>query len=100
MHHVLVGHVAVGEHDLLHAVLLDQLRHLRLVVDRDALGVQPAGQLGRVLAVVDVRDLRRREGDDLVRFVVAEVRVEVVEVPARGAHDEDLRLVGHAHSSG
>ncbi len=100
VHDVLVGHVAVGEHDLLDAVLLHELRHLGLVAGRDAVGVQPAGQLGGVLAVLDVRDLGRGERHDLVLLVVAEVGVEVVEVAPRSSHDEDFRAFGHAHSCG
>jgi len=52
VHEVLVAHVAVGKDDLFDVVLLDQCGHLRLVVDRDAVGVELAGQGGRVLAVV------------------------------------------------
>ena len=39
---------------------------IRLGENRDALRIQLARQRRRVLAVVDVRDLRGREGDDLV----------------------------------
>ena len=100
VHDVLVGHVGVGEDDDFDAVLLDELGHLGLVVDRDAVRVVRTGELGRVLAVVDVRDLRGREGDDLVLLPLAEVGVEVVEVATRGSHDEDFGSLCHAHSCG
>src|ERR1035437_5955218 len=81
-------------------MLLDELGELGLVVDRDAVRVELPGQGRRVLAVVDVGDLGGREGYDLVVLVVAKVSVEVVKVAACGSHDQDLRCVCHAHSSG
>ena len=53
------------------------------------LRVQRAGELGRVGAAVDVGDLRRRERDHLDAGVVPVHQVEVVEVAARGAEDDD-----------
>ena len=46
-------------------------------------------ELGRIAAAVDVRDLRRRERDDLVLLTTAVDEVEVVEVAARGADDHE-----------
>ena len=42
-----------------------------------------------VIPAVDVRDLRRGEGDDLDVLAAAVDEVEVVEVAARGARDHD-----------
>lgn len=93
VHHVLVGHVGVGEDDGVDAVGGDQLFDLAFVVDRDTVGVELAGELGRVLAAVDVGDLGGGESDDLELLVVAEVGVEVMEVASGGAHDEDFFLL-------
>ena len=90
VHDVGVGEVAVGEMDVVDLVVGDELVELGLGLDRDALGIELAGQDRGILAALDVRDLRRREGDDPVVGVVTEVGVEVVEVAPGGAHDDDL----------
>ena len=98
VHQILVRHVGVREDHQLDALLLDELLELLLVIDRDALGVERAGELGRILASLDVRDLRRRERDHLVVLVLAVDAVEVVEIPAGRPHDENLRPL-HTHTS-
>src|SRR6185503_14923217 len=70
-------------------LLADEARERALVVDRDAVRIAVAGELLRIGAVVDERDLRRGEGDDLVLGSAAVRHVEVVEVAACRAHDED-----------
>ena len=88
VHHILVRNIAVGKHHLLDLVLLDQALQVALRVNRDALRVQLAGQLSRVLASFDVGDLGGGEGDHLIIRIVAEEDVEIVEVASRGAHDD------------
>ena len=56
VHHGLVRHVAVGEDHLVDLQLADQLAQLRLGVDRDALGIERAGQLRRVAAALRCRE--------------------------------------------
>ena len=90
VHHVFVLDVGVGEPDLVDVVSLDELPQLGFRPDRHPVGVELAGELGRVDAFVDVGDLCRSEGDHLIAGVVAKERVEVVEVPPGGAHDDDL----------
>ena len=51
-------------------------------------GIEVSGQLRRVLPPVDVRDLRRREGDDLVLLAAAVDEIEIVEVAARRSDDQ------------
>ena len=89
MHHVLVRHVRVREHDLVDRPLAHDLLELGLREDRDPVGIRVAGELAGVDAAVDVRDLGRREGDDLDVVAAAVDDVEVVEVAARGARDHD-----------
>jgi hypothetical protein len=89
VHHVLVGHIRVGEDDLVDVVLADQVAELVLGVDRDSVGVELAGEERGIDAPRDVRDLRRSERDDLVVLVPAVDDVEVVEVAAGGACDQD-----------
>jgi len=60
-----VAHVRVAEDDIVDPLVLDQLRELALVVDRDPVRVALAGEAGRVPPIVDERDLRRGERDDL-----------------------------------
>lgn len=88
MHHRLVREVAVGEHDLTHGLAAHQVTQMRLLDDRDAVGVGRPGQLGRIPAAGDLRDLRRGEGYDLVLGPRPEVGVERVEVPAARAQDD------------
>ena len=90
VHHGLVLQVGVREHDLVDAVLADELRELVLGADLDAVGVQRAGEHGRIDAIVDPGDLGRGEGDDLGLRVVTERDVEVVEVASAGSHDDQL----------
>jgi hypothetical protein len=95
VHHALVGHVGIGEDDLVDLVLADKLLEGRLGQDRDSLRVQRPRQLGGVETPVDVRNLRRREGDDVVLLPAAVDDVEVVEVAARGPGDQHSSP-GHA----
>ena len=90
MHHGLVLEIRVSEDDLVDVVLVDELRQLLLGPDRDPVRVQRAGERGRIDAVVDAGDLRRREGDDVGVRIVAEGDVEVVKVASAGSHDDDL----------
>ena len=96
MHHVLVRDIAVGEHDYVHAVLCDQRFHLALGVDRDAIRVALSRENGRITPPLDVRDLRRREGYDLVVLIAAKEGVEVVKVTSGRAKNENA--LGHQTS--
>src|SRR6185312_17426785 len=89
VHDVLVRDVGVREDDLLGVVPGDDFLELLLGDDRDPYWVELAGERGGVDASVNVRDLRRREGDDLVLVSAAVDEVEIMEVPARGACDHD-----------
>ncbi len=90
VHHVFMRHIAVGKHNLLHIVLLDQFDKLLLGADGDATGVQLPGQLSRIKPSLDVGDLGRGERHDLIVLVAAKERVEVVEVTSCRAHDESF----------
>jgi hypothetical protein len=90
VHDVFVRDVAIGEDDLFHAVLLDQIDELLFGADGDAARVQLASQLGRIEASLDIRDLGRGEGYDLIIFVAAKERVEIVEVTSCRAHNKSL----------
>jgi len=89
VHDGLVGHVAVGEDDLIGPEVAHEPRQVGLGMDGDALGITRPRQLRRIAAALDVRDLGGGEGHHLGAGVVAEDRVEVVEVAARGSHDDD-----------
>jgi hypothetical protein len=65
-------------------------------VDRDAVRIAVAGERCRIRAVVDERDLRRGERDDLGIGVVPIDGVEVMEVTPRGTHDQ--HTTRHARS--
>ena len=89
--HVLVGHVRVREDDLVHLVLADQLLELRLRMDRNPVGVELAREERGIDTPRDVWDLRCREGHDLELLASAIDDVEVVEVAAGRARDQDPR---------
>jgi hypothetical protein len=96
VHHVLVRHVRVGEHDLVYVEVRDQPAQVFLGVDGDAIWIGGPCKLGRVATSLDAGDLSGRERDHLYLRIVAVGDVEVVEVAPCGAHDQD---VPHATSS-
>jgi len=69
-------------------VLADDVLEIRFGQNRDALRIQRAGQRRGVLPVVDVRNLRGGEGDDVVAGIAAIDDVEIVEIAPGGAHDD------------
>ena len=89
MHHVLVGHVRVGEHNLLDVVLADEIFELGLRANRNAVRIELTGQQRGVDAPCDVRDLRRREGEHVVLLAAAVDDVEIVEVPPGRTRDDN-----------
>ena len=89
VHDLLVREVGVGEDDLVHELAPDQLGEITLVVDRDAFGVEGAGERRRVDPVRDAGDLGGRERHDPGVAVAPEDDVEVVEVAPARAHDHD-----------
>src|SRR3972149_2568709 len=62
VHARLVGHVAIGEHDLVHRLLADEPLELLLGDDGDAVRVAPAGECGGGPAPGAARGLGRRGG--------------------------------------
>ncbi len=94
VHHLLMRDVAVGEDDLLDLPITAEGVQLRLVDDRNALGIKHAGELRRIAAAADAGNLRSGERDHLPRRVVAVDDVEVVEVAAGGAEDDDAPTRG------
>jgi hypothetical protein len=102
VHDLDVRQVRVGQHDLVDAVLGDELRQPLLVDDRDAVGVPRSGEARGVGPAGDARDLRRRERHDGHPRGVTVHDVEVVEVPDARTHDHDrphLRPPGRAGRS-
>jgi hypothetical protein len=83
-----MGHVAVGEHDLVDLLFAADLFQPAILQDWDALRIGRAGQGRWIAAAGDARNLCRGKGDDLISRIVAQDHVEVVEVPASRSHDE------------
>ena len=98
MHHVLVRHVGVGEDHFVYVLLPDDLLELVLWTDRNPVWVTRPGQLGRIHAALDIRDLRGREGDDRVLGPSAKEDVEVVKVAAGCPDDDDARHMNKAYA--
>jgi hypothetical protein len=82
-------HIRVGEHDLVDTLTRDDVCELFLRDDRYPLRITVPRKFGRIAAAVDVGDLGRSEGHDLDVLAAAERNVEVVEVAAGGAGDDD-----------
>ena len=76
-------------------VLTDELLERGLGQDRNPFRIQRPGELGRILAPVDVRNLRRSERDDLALGPVPVDEVEVVKVASGSAGDQHP-CPGHA----
>ncbi len=89
VHHVLVGHVGVREDDLVHLVLANQVCELGLGSDRDPVRVEVTGQEWGIDAAGDVRNLCRREGNDVVVLAAAVHDVEIVKVASGRTCDEN-----------
>src|SRR5215831_16301799 len=70
-------------------MLTHDLLEFCLGIDPNPVRVTRSRQLGWVDAALDVRDLRRREGDDGVLRAASVEDVEVVEVAACRTDDED-----------
>ena len=64
MHHMLMGDVAVSEHDFIDGMSAAQSLELRLFEDRDAARVKPPGKGRRIAATIDIGNLSCRESDD------------------------------------
>ena len=97
MHHFGMGEVAVGEYDLFEFLLADQGFEFGLGQDRNAPGIKRTCQRGRIAPSGDAGNLRRGEGHDLERRIVAVDDIEIVEIAPGRAHDRDARAVGGVH---
>jgi hypothetical protein len=89
MHDRRVRDIAVGEHHLVHALTDADRLQLHLVDDGDAVRVSRSRQRGRVAAVAQPGNLGLGERDHAHLGVVTVDHVEVVEVAAGRAEDDD-----------
>ncbi len=96
VHHLDMREIRVGKDGFVDVLAGDQVGQLLLRHDGDAVGIKRPGERRRVGAAFDAGNLGGSEGHDLRRVVMAEHRVEVVEVAASGSQDHDTTLsVGH-----
>jgi hypothetical protein len=86
---MLMGDVAVSEHDFIDGMSAAQCLELRLFEDRDASRVKPPGKGRRIAATIDIGNLSCRESDHFNGRIVAVDDIEIVEVPSGGSHDDD-----------
>ena len=87
MHHVLVRDIAVGEDDFVDEPIATQGIEVALVEDRDALGIERAGELWRIPAADDAGNLSGGERKHGRVGIVAVGDIEVVKVAPGGAED-------------
>ncbi len=97
MHDVDVTQIAVRKDDQVDRLTGDRPFELLLLEDRNALRIEPPGELRWVPAAGDARNLGRRERNDRRAGIVAVDHVEVVEVAPRGTKDEDTCRVHVLH---
>ncbi len=86
--------VRVSEYDLADVLLRQERAQFLLGDDRYAVRVGCSGQFGGVAPVFDMRDLCRREGNNLDLRIVPVTAIEHVEVATRGPHDNQPTLHG------
>ena len=89
MHHVIVRNVAIGEHHLVDGVAAAQRLKLGFIYDVDAVGIVRSGQHGRIAAAGNAGNLRRSECHHLGRRLVPIHDVEIMEIAAGGADNDD-----------
>ena len=82
-----IRNIAVGKNDGVDLLVGDDLLQIFLFKNGDALGIKAAGKFRRILPARNVGNLGRCEGHYVVVKVVAEERVEVVEVAPGGSED-------------
>ncbi len=86
--HVFEAHVGIGKYDFVDVVLLYKVIQFFFRVDSNAVRILFARQGCRITAILDVRDLCRRERHDLEVRIVAVAAVEHVKITAGGTHDD------------
>ena len=89
MHHVLVGDIAIGKHDLVHGLGAAQRFQLRFLDDGNAARIERTGKRSRINSAGDARDLRRSERHNFSCGVVAVDHIEIMKIAAGGADDDD-----------
>ena len=88
MHDLFMGHIAVGEDDLVDILGSAEFFELRFVDNRNSVRIQGAGQGRGIAPPGNARDLARREGDHPGSRVFAVHDIEIVKV-ASGCPQED-----------
>src|SRR2546425_13052650 len=96
---VRVVDIGVCEDARLRTEPLDEPRELFFGKDRDSFGIQVAREGRWILPSLDPGNLRGGERDDAVRGIVPEIDVEIMEVAARGAEDDDPARLRHGLGS-
>jgi len=81
--------IRLSKHDFINVFLQQDVIEFLFITNRNAIRILRAGERCRVAAVVDIGNLRGRECDDVKFRFVTIATVEYVEVPTRGAHDDD-----------
>ncbi len=88
MHQIIVGHITIREHNLIHIMLFDEFRQLLLGIDRNPFGIPRSRQLRWIPPLLNPRNLSGGECHNIIRSVIAEEDIEIMEVSARSAHDQ------------
>ncbi len=99
MHHPFLAYVAVGEQHLLHTLFCNDGLEMGLFQDENTVRIKGTGQGCWVAAARDIRDLRSGKGDHFNVRIIPVDQIEVVEIPACRAHDQDSLERFYAHES-
>jgi hypothetical protein len=87
---VVEAYVGISEDDFVDVVVIQQIIEFFFGADRNAVRIQGAGKRGWITTIVDVRDLRRRDSNDIDFRIVPVTAIENMEVTSRSPHDNDL----------
>jgi hypothetical protein len=87
---VVEAYVGISEDDFIDVVVIQQIIEFFFGADRNTVRVQRACKRGRITTIVDVRDLRRRDSNDIDFRIIPVTAIENMEVTSRSSHDNDL----------
>jgi len=89
VHHVFVRHIAIGENDFMYRMRATQLFELRLVGDRNPIGIEGTSEQRWIAPARDPGDLCCGEGGDFNGRIVTKDHIKVMEIAASRTNDND-----------
>lgn len=82
MHYIFMSNIGIGECNIVDSFFLYDCFQVVFWEDGDAIGVEGAGEGRGVFAFLYSRDLGCSKSDYFVVFIVAEICIEIMKIPA------------------